>query len=129
MEQVATAVADFPRIDPAPHGASAPRALRAHRCARGGGWPLSRVDRIDPDHGVVDGWTYPRHLIPEEHVFVPRGTAEGDGWLVGPFLDLERSAAGLSVFEARHLADGPLWAGSSCPTPLPLGLHGTFVGA
>ena len=127
VEQVATAVADFPRIDPRRTGLRH-RALFALTGARGGGWPLSRVDRIDPDHGVVDGWTYPRHLIPEEHVFVPRGTAEGDGWLVGPFLDLERRAAGLSVFEAQRLADGPLWQGI-LPYPLPLGLHGTFVAA
>ena len=78
--------------------------------------------------GAIDGWSYPRHLIPEEHVFVPRGEEEGDGWLVGPFLDLERRAAGLSVFDAQHLADGPLWQGI-LPYPLPLGLHGTFVAA
>ena len=119
----------FPTHRPAPHRAPAPRPLRAHRSIEDGGWPLSRVDRIDPDiRCVVDGWSYPRHLIPEEHVFVPRGEADGDGWLVGPFLDLERRAAGLSVFDARHLADGPLWQGI-LPYPLPLGLHGTFVAA
>ena len=77
---------------------------------------------------MVDDWSYPRHLIPEEHVFVPRGEADGDGWLVGPFLDLERGASGLSVFDAQHLAGGPLWQGI-LPYPLPLGLHGTFVAA
>ena len=59
---------------------------------------------------------------------MPRGEAEGDGWLVGPFLDLERGASGLSLFDAQHLADGPLWQGL-LPYPLPLGLHGTFVAA
>ena len=127
VEQVATAVADFPRIDPRRTGLRH-RALFALTGARGGGWPLSRVDRIDPDHGVVDGWSYPRHLIPEEHVLVPRGAADGDGWLVGPFLDIERRASGLSVFDAQHVSDGPLWQGI-LPYPLPLGLHGTFVAA
>ena len=127
VEQVATRVADFPRIDPRRTGLRH-RALFALTGIEDGGWPLSRIDRIDPDQGVVDGWSYPRHLIPEEHVFVPRGEADGDGWLVGPFLDLERRAAGLSVFDARHLADGPLWQGI-LPYPLPLGLHGTFVAA
>ena len=127
VEQVATAVADFPRIDPRRTGLRH-RTLFALTGARAGGWPLSRVNRIDPDQGVVDGWSYPRHLIPEEHVFVPRGGTEGDGWLVGPFLDLERRASGLSVFDAGHLADGPLWQGI-LPYPLPLGLHGTFVAA
>ncbi len=125
VEQAAAAIADFPRIDPRRTGLRH-RTLFALTGARDGGWPLSRVGRIDPDRGAVDGWSYPRHLIPEEHVFVPRGEAEGDGWLVGPFLDLERRAAGLSVFEAQRLADGPLWQGI-LPYPLPLGLHGTFV--
>ena len=74
----------------------------------------------------MDGWSYPRRAIPEEHVFVPRGAADGDGWLLGPFLDLERRAAGLSVFESSRLADGPLWQGI-LPYPLPLALHGMFA--
>ena len=78
VEPVTTAVADFPRIDPRRTGLRH-RALFALTGAGGGGWPLSRIDRIDPDRGAMDGWSYPRHLIPEEHVFVPRGEAEGDG--------------------------------------------------
>ena len=127
VEPVSTAVADFPRIDPRRTGLRH-RALFALTGPGDGGWPLSRIERIDPDRGAVDGWSYPRHLIPEEHVFVPRGEAEGEGWLVGPFLDLERRAAGLGIFDAQHLADGPLWQGI-LPYPLPLGLHGTFVAA
>ena len=127
VEQVSAAAADFPRIDPRRTGLRH-RALFALTGTRDGDWPLSRIDRIDPDRGPVDGWPYPRHTIPEEHVFVPHGGTEGDGWLVGPFLDLARGAAGLSVFDARHLADGPLWQGI-LPYPLPLGLHGTFVEA
>ena len=72
--------------------------------ARDGGWPLSRIDRIDSDECTVDGWL-------------------GD-----PFLDIEHGTSGLSVFDARHLADGPLWQ-SILPYPLPVGLHGTFVPA
>ena len=126
IEDAAQGVADFPRIDPRRTGLRH-RALYALTGTRGaGGWPLSRIERIDPEEGAVEGWSYPRRAIPEEHVFVPRGTAEGDGWLVGPFLDLELGASGLSVFEAARLADGPLWQGI-LPYPLPLGLHGFFV--
>ena len=126
IEDAAPGVADFPRIDPRRTGRRH-RAVYALSGERGGGgWPLSRIARLDPEQGALDGWSYPQHLIPEEHVFVPRGEREGDGWLTGPFLDLERRAAGLSVFEASRLADGPLWQGI-LPYPLPLGLHGTFV--
>ena len=57
---------------------------------------------------------------------MPRGEAEGDGWLVGSFLDVRRRVTGLGVFEAMRLSDGPVWEGV-LPYPLPLGLHGTFV--
>ena len=127
IEQVEAGLAEFPRIDPRRTGLRH-RAVFALTGVEDGNWPLSRIARLDPERGAVDGWSYPRHLIPEEHVFVPRGADEGDGWLVGPFLDLERGAAGLSVFEARHLADGPLWQGI-LPYPLPLALHGMFVPA
>ena len=48
----------------------------------------------------------------------PRG--EDDGWLLGHFLDYERSASGL--------ADGPL-ARAWLDYPLPLGFHGHFNAA
>ena len=31
-------------------------------------WPLRRISCLDPERGAVDGWSYPRHRIPEEHV-------------------------------------------------------------
>jgi all-trans-8'-apo-beta-carotenal 15,15'-oxygenase len=34
----------------------------------------------------------------------------------------------LSIFDAQHLADGPLAQGR-LPRVMPLGLHGIFVGA
>ena len=68
------------------------------------GWPFRRVAGIDPEQGAIDGWTYPRDQIPEEHVFVPCGEDEGDGWLIGPYLDVGREASGLNVFNAKHIS-------------------------
>ena len=126
IEDAASGVAEFPRIDSRYAGQRHRRVFTLTGSGEKEGWPLQRVACLHPESSVVDGWSYPRHQIPEEHVFVPRGDAEGDGWLVGPFLDVHRRATGLSVFEARRLADGPLWQGV-LPYPLPLGLHGTFV--
>ena len=148
IEDAAAGAADFPRIDPR-------RAARRHSkvftlvgpgispaleeeaagvgvrpaasTLPGSNWPLKGVACLRPDGGETDRWPYPPQQIPEEHVFVPRGPAEGDGWLVGPFLDIARGSAGLSVFDARHLADGPVWQGV-LPYPMPLALHGSFVG-
>ena len=128
IEDAAPGVAEFPRIDPRFTG-------RRHRAVfalagddGGDGWPLRQVARLDPERGETDGWAYPRHQVPEEHVFVARGDAEGDGWLLGPFLDIHRQAAGLNVFEASRISDGPLWRGI-LPYPVPLGLHGIFAPA
>ena len=118
--------ADFPRIDPRRLGRRHDMTFAVAGVDAPLGWPLRRIVRFAP--GEADGWTWPRHRIPEEHVFVPRGADEGDGWLLGPFLDLRRRASGLAVFEAKRLADGPLWEGI-LPYPLPLGLHGTFAAA
>ena len=126
IDQAAPGAAEFPRIDPRRTGRRHRKVFALTGDGTGEGWPLRRIACLDPERGAIDGWSYPRHRIPEEHVFVPRSEAEGDGWLVGPFLDTRRRAAGLGVFEAARLADGPLWQGI-LPYPLPLGLHGTFV--
>ena len=118
--------ADFPRIDPRRTGRRHELAFALAALEEPLGWPLRSIVRFAP--GPADGWTWPQHRIPEEHVFVPRGGGEGEGWLLGPFLDLRRRASGLAVFEAGRLADGPLWEGI-LPYPLPLGLHGTFAPA
>ena len=149
IEDAAPGTAEFPRIDPR-HAArrhhkvfalvGADDSPASEQEAAGDGvrpvtpapprssWPLKGVACLRPDGGETDRWCYPPPQIPEEHVFVPRGPAEGDGWLIGPFLDIERGSAGLAVFDALHLEDGPVWQGV-LPYPMPLALHGTFVGA
>ncbi len=125
IEDGASGVAEFPRIDPRYTGRRHRSVFALAGDEGGDGWPLRRIARIDPERGGVDRWAYPPHQVPEEHVFVPRGAAEGDGWLIGPFLDTGRGAAGLNVFEASRVSDGPLWRGI-LPYPVPLGLHGIF---
>ena len=126
VDHTAPGVAEFPRIDERRTGIRHRMTFAVTGSGAEGDWPFSRVSRLELDTGTIDAWSYPRHQIAEEHVFVPRSEAEGDGWLVGPFLDVRRRVTGLSVFEAARLADGPVWQGA-LPYPLPLGLHGTFV--
>ena len=126
IEPPVPGAAEFPRIDSRRTGRRHGMVFALAGGGEGGRWPFSRVVRFAPGDGEVDGWTFPGHRIPEEHVFVPRGEAEGDGWLVGSFLDVRRRVTGLGVFEATRLSDGPVWEGV-LPYPLPLGLHGAFV--
>ena len=125
IEQVEQDAAEFPRIDQRRTGLRHRMVFALTGAGSERDWPLQRVARLDPGSGTADSWSYPVHQIPEEHLFVPRGEAEGDGWLLGPFLDIDRRITGLNVFEAMRLADGPVWQGT-LPYPLPLGLHGTF---
>ncbi len=125
-EQTEAVAADFPRIDERRTGLRNDTTFALAGLGEPVDWPLRRVVRLAP--GEVDGWRWPMHRLPEEHVFAPRGAGEGEGWLLGPFLDLRRRASGLAVFEAQRLADGPVWQGI-LPYPLPLGLHGTFAPA
>ena len=126
IEQVVQNATEFPRIDQRRTGLRHRMTFALTGASTEGVWPLQRVARFEPDSGTVDSWSYPSRQIPEEHVFVPRGEAEGEGWLLGPFLDVERRAAGLNIFEATRLAEGPVWQGT-LPYPLPHGLHGTYL--
>ena len=110
IEDATSGVAEFPRIDSRYAGQRHRRVFTLTGSGEKEGWPLQRVACLHPESSVVDGWPYPRHQIPEEHVFVPRGDARVMAGC-GPFLDVHRRATGLSVFEARRLADGPLWQG------------------
>lgn len=71
---------------------------------------------------------YPDHIIPEEHLFVPKpGSApETDGWVVGSALDAKNDRMVLNVFDVRSVGDGPV-ATATLPYALPFGLHGRFV--
>ena len=123
--------AEFPRIAPAALG-------RRNRwvytlgapAGDASGWRLRRVVKRDLENGATESFDYGEGVLPEEHVFVPRPAPnrEDDGWLLGPFLDYERGASGIAVFDARHLADGPL-ARVWLDYPLPLAFHGHFSAA
>ena len=128
IEDAALGSTEFPRIDPRRTAQRHRKVFALNGTRATEDWPLDAVVCVYTEAGAIDRWTYPPHRIPEEHVFVPRGETEGDGWLLGPFLDLDRRTAGLNVFDAAHLADGPLWEGI-LPYPLPLALHGTFAGS
>ncbi len=126
IDQADPGTAEFPRIDSRRTGLRHRMVFAIVGSGTEEGWPFSRIARLRPDGGEVDSWAFPPHQIAEEHVFVPRGEGEGDGWLIGSFLDLRRRVTGLGVFEATRLSDGPVWQGV-LPYPLPLGLHGMFM--
>lgn len=124
-------VAEFPRVDPRNVGRRYAQVFSAARVDAGDRPGFDAVMRLDVTTGRHDTFRYGADVMVEEHVFVPRrggSGREGDGWLVGTALDLDRKQMLFSVFDAQHLADGPV-AQASMPRVMPLGLHGIFVHA
>lgn len=85
---------------------------------------LCAMDRRSASESV---FTYGPDTLAEEHLFIPsaRGV-EGHGWLLGTSYNWNTQRTAVSVFNARHLEDGPI-AQAHLPYALPLGLHGKFV--
>jgi hypothetical protein len=82
---------------------------------------------LDLVGGHIERYHCGAGIMAEEHVFVPRpGGAEGAGWLLGSAVYAVRRRTLFSIFDAEHLAFGPLVQGET-PRMLPAGLHGTFV--
>lgn len=122
--------AEFPRIDPRRVGQRHRQLFTALRLEAGDRPGYDAVMRLDMDSGRAEHYRYGRDVIVEEHLFVPRrpDAAEGDGWLIGSAIDVRRRETLFSVFDARHLAAGPVAQGRM-PRVMPFGLHGTFVPA
>ena len=120
--------AEFPRIAPAVTGRRNRHVYTVGAPSDGsGGWRLRRVVKRDLETGASESFDYGPGTMAEEHVFVPRRVPRGedDGWLIGAWLDYRRGLSGIAVFDARHVAGGPL-ARAWLDYPLPLALHGQF---
>jgi all-trans-8'-apo-beta-carotenal 15,15'-oxygenase len=128
-QQLLPHVAEFPRVDPRFIGQRYRQVLVSERMTAGPRPGYDTITRIDLPTGRADRFRYGADVMAEEHLFVPRaGAPEGHGWVLGTALDLRRQAMLLSVFDAQHLADGPVAQGVLARV-MPMGLHGIFVGA
>ena len=119
--------AEFPRTD----GRFAGRARRytVHATGAGDGGPLfNGLATHDWKTGRQDAFSFGTGHLVEEAVFVarPGGSAELDGWLLAPSVNLAARATELHAFDARHVAAGPVvtWR---MDRALPVSLHGAFV--
>jgi carotenoid cleavage dioxygenase len=65
--------------------------------------------------------------VAEEAVIVPKPgrSGEQEAWLLATMYDAARRGTTLQLFEAGHLADGPI-ASAELPYALPYGFHGNF---
>ena len=89
---------------------------------------LDTVNLVDTDSGKADSYRFDQGWQAEEHVLVPRKGArsETDGYLVGVVQDARRAQTLMTVFDAAHVADGPL-ALARLPYRTPHCFHGNFL--
>ncbi|HEX3430359.1 MAG TPA: carotenoid oxygenase family protein [Rhizomicrobium sp.] len=64
--------------------------------------------------------------VPGEPVFVPRGSEEGDGWILSVVYRSAEDRSDVCVFEARDIARGPVGL-ARLPRRVPFGFHGNWV--
>ncbi|MEX0284954.1 MAG: carotenoid oxygenase family protein [Paracoccaceae bacterium] len=119
--------AEFPRIDPRRQATRNGVTYTMQARNRGINQGFDTLVRIDHQRERLDTYGYPDTEMAEEHVFVPHpdSTAEQKGWVVGTSLDIAKRHSVLYVFNAEHIADGPV-ARMPLPMAIPLGLHGNF---
>lgn len=89
---------------------------------------FNALRRIDLDRENVQGYRFEAGTLVEEHLVIPKtpDAPDGDAWLLGTVLDTRASETRLTLFDAAHLADGPI-AQAALPYSLPLGFHSHFV--
>jgi carotenoid cleavage dioxygenase-like enzyme len=87
------------------------------------------VVKLDLENGKSQTFHYGADWMVEEHVFVPKAGAlkEDDGWLVGTALNWKTQQSALTIFDASR-PERKFLARAWLDSPVPLGLHGTFVG-
>jgi all-trans-8'-apo-beta-carotenal 15,15'-oxygenase len=89
---------------------------------------LDTVNLVDTDSGKADSYRFGAGWQVEEHVLVPRRNArsETDGYLLGVAQDTRAGVSVLSVFDAAHVAAGPV-ALAALPYRTPHCFHGNFL--
>ncbi|CAN5292415.1 carotenoid oxygenase family protein [soil metagenome] len=121
--------AEFPGGDP--RFAGLRRRYSVHTAAPAKGRPMMQGLAVrDWKADRTRSFDYGVKTVAEEAVFVPRpgSSAEFDGWLVAPSLNLNAQATELAVFDALRVDAGPIctWRAE---VALPAGFHGKFVTA
>lgn len=118
---------EFPQVDPR---VVARRYRYVYAPARHGlqpGWGFNAVQRLDLERAQVERFVFPREVLIEEQLLVPKpgSRREGQGWLLGTGFDVARQRSFCTVFDAEAISAGPL-ATVWLPYWVPLGFHGQF---
>jgi carotenoid cleavage dioxygenase-like enzyme len=86
------------------------------------------IVHIDVRSGRRQVYTFDAGDGPEEPIFVPRGAAEGDGWLLSIVYRGRENRSDLAIFDALAVDRGPIGL-VRLPRRIPFGFHGNWVAA
>jgi carotenoid cleavage dioxygenase len=89
---------------------------------------LSGIVHVDGRGRRLGKYLLPAGDTISEPVFVERGDAEGDGWLLAAVWRAQENRSDLAVFDARNVDAGPI-ALVHLGHRVPDGFHGNWVGA
>jgi all-trans-8'-apo-beta-carotenal 15,15'-oxygenase len=86
------------------------------------------VAHVDLERGLEDVFWYPEGEYSSEMLFAPRSpdAEEGDGFLLGLSYEKASHTSRLVVFDAQHVADGPI-AQARLDHHIPADFHGVWV--
>lgn len=118
--------ADLPTIDARHRGRRWRHAWLAEVTSRPGEVAFSGCQHIDMATGRLDRWAPGPGRNGGEWLFVPGGSAEGEGWVLAFVHDQATDRSSLVVLDALHVSGGPV-AEVHLPVRVPYGFHGAFV--
>jgi len=117
---------EFPRFDERRAGLAYRHGYFAASTRGATDVSFDSIAHIDLRSGHRQVHTFPSGDSPGEPVFVPRGDAEGDGWLLAVVYRGGENRSDIAVFDAMDVARGPV--GTAClPRRVPFGFHGNWV--
>ncbi|WP_083749017.1 carotenoid oxygenase family protein [Pelomonas sp. KK5] len=121
---------EFPVVDPRVVAQRYGQVFYPTAIDLGPRWGFNGLMKLDVETGRRERFAFGADTVVEEHVLVPKpgSSREGEGWLLGMGYDTRHRRSFASVFDAQHLADGPL-ARIWLPYTVPYGFHGRFYAA
>jgi carotenoid cleavage dioxygenase-like enzyme len=119
---------EFPRLDERRAGLSYRHGYFAGNTLNETDVRFNTIAHIDHKTGKKEVFTFPAGDVPGEPVFVPRGSEEGDGWLVTLVYRGAEDRSDFAVFDAQAVAKGPVGT-AALPRRVPFGFHGNWVPA
>jgi carotenoid cleavage dioxygenase-like enzyme len=119
---------EFPRLDERRAGLPYAHGYFAADTRNAGDDTFDAIAHIDLRSGKRQVYNFAAGDVPGEPVFVPRGAAEGDGWLLTIVFRGGENRSDVAILDALEVDRGPIGL-ARLPHRVPFGFHGNWVAA